>query len=54
MVATVVLRDGDVATPDELRAHCAARVAGFKVPKVIEFTDVLPRTASGKLLRRQL
>jgi o-succinylbenzoate---CoA ligase len=54
VVATVVLRDGDVATSDELRAHCAARVAGFKVPKVIEFTDVLPRTASGKLLRRQL
>jgi o-succinylbenzoate---CoA ligase len=54
VVATVVLRGGDVATPDELRAHCAARVAGFKVPKVIEFTDVLPRTPSGKLLRRQL
>ena len=54
VVATVVLRDGGVATPEELRAHCAARVAGFKVPKVVEFADVLPRTASGKLLRRQL
>ena len=54
VVATVVLRDGGVAAPEELRAHCAARLAAFKVPKVIEFADVLPRTASGKLLRRKL
>ncbi|HEX4282999.1 MAG TPA: AMP-binding protein, partial [Solirubrobacteraceae bacterium] len=54
VVATVVLRDGGVAAPEELRTHCAARLAGFKVPKVVEFADVLPRTASGKLLRRQL
>ena len=47
-MATVVLRDGDVVAPDELRAHCAARLAGFKVPKVVEFADVLPRTASGQ------
>jgi O-succinylbenzoic acid--CoA ligase len=54
VVATVVLRDGATAEPDELRAHCAARLAGFKVPKTVEFADRLPRTASGKLLRRQL
>jgi len=54
VVATVVLRDGGVAAPEELRAHCAARLAGFKVPKEVEFADVLPRTGSGKLLRRQL
>jgi acyl-coenzyme A synthetase/AMP-(fatty) acid ligase len=29
-------------------------VAGFKVPKAFEFASELPRTASGKLLRRQL
>ena len=54
VVATVVLRDGATAGPDELRAHCAARLAGFKVPKAVEFAERLPRTASGKLLRRQL
>jgi O-succinylbenzoic acid--CoA ligase len=54
VVATVVLRDGLDATPDELRAHCARRLAGFKVPKAIGFTAELPRTQSGKLLRRQL
>jgi o-succinylbenzoate---CoA ligase len=54
VIATVVLRDGAGTSREELRAHCAARLAAFKVPKAIEFADVLPRTASGKLLRRQL
>jgi o-succinylbenzoate---CoA ligase len=54
VVATVVLRDGVAATADELRGHCAAHLARFKVPKEIGFAAVLPRTASGKLLRREL
>jgi O-succinylbenzoic acid--CoA ligase len=54
VVATVVLRDGLSVGPEELRAHCATRLAGFKVPKEVTFTDRLPRTSSGKLLRRQL
>ena len=54
VVATVVLRDGVAVTPDELRAHCAARLAGFKVPKAVGFAGGLPRTPSGKLLRREL
>ncbi|MGH2885581.1 MAG: AMP-binding enzyme, partial [Solirubrobacteraceae bacterium] len=54
VVATVVLRDGAAVGPDELRAHCAARLASFKVPKAVNFAEQLPRTASGKLLRRQL
>ena len=54
VVATVVLRDGTSAPAEELRAHCAARLAAFKVPKAVEFADALPRTQSGKLLRRQL
>jgi O-succinylbenzoic acid--CoA ligase len=54
VVATVVLRDGVDVTPDELKAHCAARLPGFKVPKAVSFADRLPRTPSGKLLRGQL
>jgi o-succinylbenzoate---CoA ligase len=52
--AVVVLREGASADPEELRRHCAGALAGFKVPKHIEFATGLPRTASGKLLRREL
>jgi O-succinylbenzoic acid--CoA ligase len=54
VVATVVLARGASATEEELRAHVRARLAGFKVPKAVAFADALPRTASGKLLRRLL
>jgi O-succinylbenzoic acid--CoA ligase len=54
VVAVVTLRDGTGLTAAELRAFCAERMAGFKVPKEIEFAPELPRTASGKLLRRRL
>ncbi|HET9094822.1 MAG TPA: AMP-binding protein [Solirubrobacteraceae bacterium] len=52
--AGVMLREGCSVTAAELRAHVGARLAGFKVPKDIVFVDGLPRTASGKLLRRRL
>lgn len=42
------------ADPQELREWCAARLARFKVPKRIEMVRSLPRTASGKLLRRSM
>jgi O-succinylbenzoic acid--CoA ligase len=54
VVASVVLRDGVAGDPAELRAHCARQLARFKVPKAFEFVERLPRTPSGKLLRRQL
>jgi O-succinylbenzoic acid--CoA ligase len=52
VIARVVLR-GE-ASPDELRAFAAERLARFKVPKAVELADALPRTESGKLLRREL
>jgi len=54
VVATVVLRPGASATGDELRGHCALRLAAFKIPKAVAFAAALPRTRSGKLLRRAL
>src|SRR5215216_2580841 len=52
--AVVVLREGAAAGPTELRDHCAESLARYKVPKRFEFVAELPRTASGKLLRRAL
>jgi O-succinylbenzoic acid--CoA ligase len=54
VVAVVVLRDGVAVQTDELRAFCAARLASFKVPKAVGFAQQLPRTASGKIRRREL
>jgi O-succinylbenzoic acid--CoA ligase len=54
VTAVVVLADGSTATPDELRRHCAESLAGFKVPKRVELASALPRTPSGKLMRRAL
>ena len=54
VTAIVVLTDGSEVTPDQLRRHCAESLAGFKVPKRVELAAALPRTPSGKLMRRAL
>lgn len=54
VVALVVPRNGTRLNGDDLRAHCRGRLAGFKVPKDFEPVDHLPRTNSGKLLRREI
>ena len=54
VVALIVPRDGVDPEVERLRSWCADRLTDYKVPKKVEFTAELPRTASGKLLRRQL
>jgi o-succinylbenzoate---CoA ligase len=54
VTAVVVLAPGAEVTPDELRRHCAETLAGYKVPKRVELAAALPRTPSGKLMRRAL
>ena len=53
-VAFVVLRPGSQATVDELANWCRNRLAGYKVPKDFYFVASLPRSSTGKVLRRQL
>ena len=54
VTAVVVLENGSAVTPDDLRRHCAETLADFKVPKRVELAAALPRTPSGKLMRRAL
>ena len=53
-LGVIVLRPGTTATAEELTEFCADRMAKFKVPKRFEFVDALPRTPSGKVLKRTL
>jgi long-chain acyl-CoA synthetase len=50
----VVTRPGAEATPEDLDAFCRERLAAFKVPRLYEFRATLPKSAVGKVLRRQL
>ena len=52
--ALVVLAEDRDVSDEELRSHCSASLAPFKVPKYIEFVAELPRTAAGKLARAAL
>jgi long-chain acyl-CoA synthetase len=52
--ALVVLRRGAEASADELTAFARSRLAGYKLPRSIEFVSDLPRTPSGKVLKREL
>ncbi|MEW6636914.1 MAG: long-chain fatty acid--CoA ligase [Actinomycetota bacterium] len=52
--AFVVKREGSALTEEGLIAYCRENLAAYKVPKVIEFRDELPKSAVGKLLRRVL
>jgi acyl-CoA synthetase (AMP-forming)/AMP-acid ligase II len=52
--AIVVMKSGKKATPADIMSFTRARIAGFKTPKSVDFIEVLPRNASGKILRRHL
>jgi long-chain acyl-CoA synthetase len=52
--AWVVLRPGEKLTAEELQAFCREKLTAYKVPKVIEFREALPKTLVGKILRRVL
>jgi long-chain acyl-CoA synthetase len=52
--AFVSLRPGAVTTPAELIAYCKDNMAAYKYPRSVELIDELPKTATGKVLRREL
>lgn len=54
VIAVVVRRPGAAVGAEELRQWTRARIAHYKAPAEIRFSDELPRTATGKLLKREL
>ena len=52
--AFIVPKPGEVLTEEEVVAYCKKNLAAYKVPKIIEFIDELPKSAVGKILRRKL
>lgn len=54
VAAVVTLRAGAALTLPDLRAFCADKLAGYKIPRILRIVDALPRNASGKVVKYQL
>jgi len=52
--ACIVIKPGQTLTEEELIAYARERIAGYKVPRSVDFVEALPRNPSGKLLKREL
>jgi len=53
-VKLVIVKKDPQLTEEQVRIYCRANMTGYKQPKVIEFKTELPKTAVGKILRREL
>jgi len=58
LCAWVRLRDGEIATAEEIRGFCQRQIAHYKVPRYVKFVDDFPMTVTGKiqkfLMRQQM
>jgi long-chain acyl-CoA synthetase len=52
--AVLALKPGQKATAEEIISYCKEKVAAYKYPRIVEFRDSLPKTATGKILKREL
>ncbi len=52
--AFVVLQEGKTATPEALRKVCSDAIASYKVPESIQFITALPKSPTGKILKKEL
>jgi len=52
--AYVVLRAGATATAEDIVEHCRGQLAAYKLPRLVRFVADLPKTSTGKILRREL
>jgi len=54
VLALLVLKQGESVDAETIEAFCRERLAGYKIPRQVEFIDEMPRNASGKVLKREL
>ncbi len=54
VMAWIILKEGQCATVDEIKAYCTGKISRHKIPRYIEFTDAYPMTASGKIQKFRL
>jgi len=54
VAALVVLRPGTKATPEEIRAFVKERVAPYKYPRLLKLVKELPKSVTGKILKREI
>ncbi len=54
VVKICVVKRDDSLTKEELVSHCREHLTGYKIPKIVEFREELPKTNVGKILRREL
>jgi fatty-acyl-CoA synthase len=54
VTAVVVPKKGEKITEEEIMAHCRKELAQFKCPKAVIFLDALPKTPTGKILKREM
>jgi acyl-CoA synthetase (AMP-forming)/AMP-acid ligase II len=54
VTAFVVVRQGETAESEQIRAFCKDQLAGYKVPKDVKLVQSLPKDTQGKILKREL
>jgi long-chain acyl-CoA synthetase len=52
--AVIVCRKDAILTDDDVFSYCSQMLSGFKIPKIIEFRDEIPKSPLGKVLRKEL
>jgi acyl-CoA synthetase (AMP-forming)/AMP-acid ligase II len=52
--AFVVLRQGQMLDEDDIKDFCSKHLADYKVPRLVEFIEALPRNSTGKVVKRLL
>src|SRR5699024_6641899 len=52
VMAVIVLKKGSTISEEELDAYCREKLAAYKVPRIYDFKDELPKTIIGKVLKR--